>query len=105
MSYYEPKIYNKQNLKEKDLRELEYYEGMFHNAIENTLSDYDDEYPEGVDTLVKGVTKDFAKRLKAYLGYSLNEDMVSIIDNYEDNVDVKEVENPTTFIYDEDSEE
>ncbi len=100
MSYYNPKIYNKQNLKEKDLRELEYYEGMFHNAIENVLCDYKGEFPKGVDTLVEGIANDFAKRLKVYLGCQLNEEMVSIIDKYEDE-DVKEIEEPTLFDYDD----
>lgn len=105
MSCYNPKIYNKQNLKEKDLRELEYYEGVFHTLIDNVVEDYEQEdYPKGIDVLVEGIAKDFAERLKVVLGYQLNEDMVSIIDNYDED-DVEEIENPETFDYeDEDGE-
>jgi hypothetical protein len=42
MTYFNPKIYNKQNLKKEDRRELEYYNNMFLNVIDSALTDAHD---------------------------------------------------------------
>jgi hypothetical protein len=105
MSYYDPHIYNKQNLKEKDLKELSYYEGEFCNAVESAKEDYLDEISDKLPTLKKLVGEiigDFIKECKVRFGYALHDMTVSIIDNYD--ADVDEVDNPETFLYKDDDE-
>lgn len=96
MSYYNPKIFNKQNLKAEDRTELDYWDGVFKNVVLNTKEDYDDDIP-AITELKKQIIDDFCEKLKTNWGYELQENVVSIIDNYEE--DIEEVENPETYFY------
>ena len=100
MTYFNPRIYNKQNLKEKDRKELEYWKEVFDSVIENakerfvssTITDI-----QTIDTLLTEVAEEFCEYVRADLGYQLQDNVVSIIDNYEG--DIEEVEEPETFLY------
>lgn len=98
MSYFDPKIYNKQNLNDKDKDELEYWQGIINDVIkscrDDTLSD-----GTGSDTLDKIITEivdTFCDNLRADFGFALQEMVVSIIDNYEHEVEPQD--NPETYI-------
>ena len=100
MTYFNPRIYNKQNLKEKDRKELEYWKEVFDSVIENakewfvssTITDI-----QTIDNLLAEVAEEFCEYVRADLGYQLQDNVVSIIDNYEG--DIEEVEEPETFLY------
>lgn len=101
MSYFDPKIYNKNNLHEADKKELDYWESVFINLIENTLFDF--ECGEGtLGKIKKEVAEEFSKELRTQLGYELQENVVSIIDAYEE--DIEEVEDPDTYFYEEEED-
>lgn len=108
MTYFNPEIYCKQNLKDEDREKLEYYQEIFESVIENSVDTYETITRcgiESLDKLVMDVVKDFVEELKAELGITLQELAVSIIDHYEE--DVEPVEDYETFYYqpEEDEEE
>lgn len=100
MSYYNPKIFNKQNLKAEDRQELDFWNGEFLNCVEFSKDEYElrncDDIPL-IEELKKQIIDDFCVFLKTQWGYTLQENVVSIIDNYEE--DVEEIENPETYFY------
>lgn len=100
MSYYNPKIFNKQNLKAEDRTELDYWDGVVKNLILNAQANYELDNSDDVPALAelkKQIVADFCELLKTDWGYELQENVVSIVDNYEE--DVEEVENPETYYY------
>lgn len=108
MTYFNPEIYCKQNLKEEDRKKLEFYQGIFESVIENSADNYETMTGcgiESLDKLVMDVVNNFVEELKVELGITLQELAVSIIDHYEE--DVEPVEDYETFYYqpEEDSEE
>lgn len=98
MSFYNPKIFNKNNLKPEDRTELDFWNGEFLNCVENTKDEYllGDDIPM-IAELKKQIIDDFCVALKTQWGYALQENVVGIIDNYDE--DVEEVENPETYYY------
>lgn len=108
MSYFDPKIYCKQNLKEADRKELEYWNQIFNNVIYNAEFDFtletNIEIP-AINNIINDTIKAYGEMLKDKLGQLMQDNLVGIIDGYEE--DVEEVENPETFLYDreEDSDE
>ena len=106
MTYFDPKIYNKQNLKSEDRKELEYWNDVFHHVIYNAQFNYRLDNITGSDTLDKivgEVIEGFCKQLGRDLGHAMQDSLVGCIDNYEEGA-VSEVENPETFV-DEESED
>lgn len=104
MSYFDPKIYCKQNLKAQDKRELDYWEQAFVNVVANTQDQLELEH-DGVPILneiEKQVIEAFCKKLRVNIGYELQETVVGLIDGYEN--EVESVDNPETYHY-EDGEE
>ena len=107
MTYFYPKIYNKNNLKEKDRKELDYIKNFLDNVIENTKEQYED--ATATDTILgriqMEIVENFCEMLKVDMGFQLHEEIVYLIDGYEE--DVEEVENPDTYYYEpkEDNEE
>lgn len=100
MTYFNPEIYCKQNLKEKDREELEFYQERFESVIENAVDTYEtmtESGIESVDKLVMDVVNNFVEELKVELGITLQELAVSVIDHYEEDVDP--VEDYETFYY------
>ena len=107
MTYFNPKIYNKQNLKESDRKELEFYKELFYSAVENALENrsFNSTGSNIIDAAIEEIVKDFSKDLKHNIGVKLQDVVVSMIDSYEDKAGVEEVENPETFFYKEDCDE
>lgn len=100
MSYYNPKVYNKQNLKEADRKELDYYYEKIFACIDNVVEDhYEYSNIEELKKVEQNVIHKFCEELKDYIGYDWQEDVVSIIDEYEDEYEIQEVENPETYHY------
>lgn len=104
MSYFNPKIYNKQNLREDDLSELSYWETVFRNLIDNTqMQERVSTGSQTMDNIKDEVIAGFCEELKVALGYELQQNAVAIIDNYGE--DVPEREDFETFIYGEEDNE
>ena len=102
MTYFNPAIYNKENLRKNDRKQLEYCEQVFKNVIMNTKADFDaSEFGGNSNTMkqiVNEIVESFCNELRVNLGYELQENVVGIIDNYgEDEAPEREVY--TTFLY------
>lgn len=97
MSYFDPKIYNLENLKEKDRKELEFWCDTCLGIVSSAnpfMSDEDES-----DTLSKirhEVIDEFCNDLFGEIASKFHDITVSIIDNYPEE-DIPKVENPTTF--------
>lgn len=109
MSYFDPKIYCKQNLKEADRKELEYWHCEFDSVICNAELDFTLDKNVGIpaiDAIINDIVKEYGEYLREKLGYTLQNNLVGCIENYGEDV-VSEVEDPETFLYDreEDSDE
>lgn len=107
MSYFDPKIYCKQNLKEADLKELEYWKEGFLSVIEDTLDDvgFGIEYSDTLKKIVDEIRADFCEQLKVNLGYFMQDNLISTIEGYEEDEAVNEVESPITFLVCDDKED
>lgn len=101
MTWFDPKIYCKQNLKEKDLKEMEYWESEFRTVLDNAYDRYEEECCPGdsmmLDEIKTQIVDSFVEIVKECLGDRLDDNMVSCIEHYES--DVEEIENPKTFFY------
>lgn len=107
MTYFNPKIYNRNNLEEKDRKALDYIKNFLDNVIEDTKEQYGDK--ADTETILgkiqMEIVENFCEMLKVDMGFQLQEEIVYFIDGYEK--DVEEVENPDTYYYEpkEDKEE
>ena len=107
MTYFNPKIYNRNNLEEKDRKALDYIKNFLDNVIEDTKG----QYKNKADTetvlgkIQMEIVENFCEMLKVDMGFQLQEEIVYFIDGYEK--DVEKVENPDTYYYEpkEDNEE
>lgn len=98
MSYYNPKYYNKENLKREHLVELDFWESTFKNLIRNEeMALRDSSGSDTFDKIREELIDDFCESLLISLGHKLQEVTVSLIDGYED-IDVQEREQYTTFL-------
>lgn len=106
MSYFDPKIYNKQNLHEKDRAELSYWAEAFNNVIGNSVDQFLSEFKDvGLPFLEKAateITEAFSEILRENIGYALQDTCVGMIEAYDE--EIKEVEIPDTYLYNMDSE-
>ena len=100
MTYFNPKIFCKQNLKESDRKELEYWNQAFDNVINNAEFDFtldtDIKIP-AINAIISDTVKAYGEVLRDKLGQMMQDNLIGIIDGYED--DVHEVEEPETFMY------
>lgn len=96
MTYFNPKYYCKQNLKEKDKHELDFWCGEFLDVIENTE---DDACEHGALSIEKEIIHKFCEALKEQLGYSMQEVVAGVIDGYDDEQELKEWDEPDTYLY------
>ena len=105
MTYFNPKIFCKQNLKESDRKELEYWNQAFDNVINNAEFDFtldtDIEIP-AINAIISDTVKAYGEVLRDKLGQMMQDNLIGIIDGYED--DVHEVEEPETFVYEPEEE-
>lgn len=95
MSYFDPKIYNIQNLKKEDQKEINFWRELVHNEAENFIFDAEISRKTENDTLKKihaeitdQIMTDFLKNFE----YKVVDVIVSMIDGYSD--DVKVIERP-----------
>jgi len=106
VSYFNPKIYNRENLKKDDVFMLDSWQELINNTIDNAVNNQEIEGDLGLgDTLnnIKNeIIKNFCESLKTDFGYRLQDVVVSLIDGYGE--DVEEREEFTTYYYDNESE-
>lgn len=107
MTWFNPNIYCKQNLKEDHRKSIENCERVCKDVIEHAQMEYeeyleDDEDSKVLASIKKEIVASFVEYLKYELGDILQNECVSMIDSYEN--DVPSVEDPATFDY-EPSEE
>ena len=107
MTYFNPKIFNKNNLKEKDRKELEYYDSLAKNCIDATLEDIKLEhlYNKILDKIYVEVAQEIRDSFLEHWGYTMQAQIVGILDSddYSDE-DIKEYEKYDTFLYDGEEE-
>jgi len=103
MSYFNPKIYNKQNLKEDDLSELEYWNKVFTTLIDNQKEGFFHSGSPTFDKMRQEFLNEFCEQMKTALGYEMQNNVVAIIDEYEETV--PEREEYETFLYYSDVED
>ena len=105
MSYFNPKVYNRENLTDADRRELDYWHDVFMSTVDGALDSYveNDEDCEALHELKKSIVEHFCEELKLDFGCTIQENAVSVIDGYEH--DVPELENYTTYYYDNEEDE
>lgn len=107
MSFFNNKIYCKQNLKPEDRERLEAGEKLVESIIEKASYDYetdveDDEEIDAFAKIKKEVVESFVEYLKYWTASVLQDELIGLIDNYEE--DVEEVEDPEFFEYVEDGD-
>lgn len=94
-------IYCKQNLKEEDRKILEFCEDISHSVLDAAYDRYREDYCAGdsmmLDEIKTQIVDCFIEEAKTMLGFTLQEHLVSLIDNYEEDVDV--VGEPEMFYY------
>lgn len=86
MSYFDPEIYNEDNLKEQDKREIQFWRDSFLMDIDNALKDVCGfgENDKTLDKIKREIIEEYIEALKVRVEYSVNDVIVSIIDNYDD---------------------
>ena len=105
MTYFNPKIYCKQNLKESDRKELEYWKQSFDDVIYNAEFNFTLDTNIGIpaiDAIINDTIKAYGEVLKDKLGQMMQDNLIGIIDGYEE--DVNEVEEPELFLYEREEE-
>lgn len=107
MSFFDRKIYCKQNLKPEDRERLEAGEKLVESIIEKASYDYetdveDDEEIDAFAKIKKEVVESFVEYLKYWTASVLQDELIGLIDNYEG--EVEEVEDPEFFEYVEDGD-
>lgn len=97
MSYFDPKIYNLENLKEKDRKELEFWCDTCIDIVYKTnLFIGEEDKSNTLDKIRHEVVDEFCNDLFDEIASKFHNITVSTIDNYPEE-DIPEVENPTTF--------
>lgn len=102
MSFFDPSIYCKQNLKKQDKINLEWLHTEMLNVIAAAQSDYipvDETHLSILQKIECECAAEFCENLKQELGFRLQELVVAIIDTYEE--DVEPVEDPETYYYEQ----
>lgn len=95
MTYFNPKIYCKQNLKEEDRARIERFKDEVEEIFNLALDDYEEELKgDSVDQIKLEVIKDFGETFKARVADRAQDYLIGVIENYDE---VEEVDNPETF--------
>ena len=82
MSYYNPKIYNKEHLPEAIRAEMQKYFNIFMRSVDKTLSEMTEaDNPSMLDRVRNEDFKEFAYNLKINLSCDFGEMTVKAIDN------------------------
>lgn len=88
MTYFDPHIYNRENLKAKDREELDYWLNAFNNAIYNATDDM--ELGDGtIDQLKADVVSEFTELLEDEFRLELQDDLIAIIEGYDGAINKK----------------
>ena len=95
MTYFNPKIYCKQNLKEEDRKRIERFKDEVEEIFNLALDDYEEELKgDSVDQIKLEVIKDFGETFKARVADRAQDYLIGVIESYDE---VEEVEDPETF--------
>lgn len=104
MTAFNHRYYNKENLKERDRHELDFWFDEFMNAVANAECEHvpfdEDEEQTVLGRIHSEIAAEILDDLREHIGWQFDEIMVSIIDNYDD--EVPEVKNFTTYSMDVD---
>lgn len=99
MTYFGPKIYNRQNLLEKDRKICDMIRDFCNHLIDYTETDEMSDNGTILDQLQNDIIADFCERLRERLGYHLQDIVVGIIDDYPEDMEISEIDNPDTYYY------
>lgn len=92
--YFDSTIYNRENLKEKDRKELDFWFDFMNNVIDGVMDDDEPLGLETLDKLINEVEENIAKQIKENLKSNMQEYLVAIIDGYDE---VEKREEFTTY--------
>lgn len=73
MSYFDPEYYSEDRLTEAQRREIEYWRGVFGNAVQNVLDDMDG------DTVLGKMAKEIAERITADVMKNVEDDISLLV--------------------------
>ncbi len=106
MKYLDISKYNKQNLKKEDREELDRCRELIDRSVDRALYAYDcDTWSKTINKALKEVVDTFSREVKSKSRGVLQNELGRRIDSYGDDVEIKEVECPDTYLDDEDEEE
>lgn len=97
MTWFNPKIYCKQNLNDEDREEFEFWNNLIMETIDSESADPIETGSETLDKVRSEIIADFCETLKIAFSAKLNELTALKIENYD--CDVEEVDEPETFSY------
>lgn len=100
MTYFNPKIYNRENLKEEDRDELDFWHDKIISIILDARDDYDYDEKDSVANIEWDIISPFCDYLKERFCLEIQEILVSLIESYDK--DMQEVEENTDYLYRED---
>lgn len=92
--YYDNTIYNRENLKEKDRKELDFWFEFMLSVIDGVMADDEPLGLETLDKLINEIEENTAKLIKENLKSNMQEYLVAIIDTYDE---VEKREEYTTY--------
>lgn len=85
MSYYNPKIYNKEHLPEDQRNEMQYWFDFVKRVVNSTLSDLtEEEIPSMLDKIKSENYEEFVQEFLTNLAVEFDELTVAIIDGADD---------------------
>lgn len=92
MTWFNPMIFNRENLKNKDRLELDYWYDTFLNVIEQTVLEQDEEplMFKTLDKIKTEIEEGFAERMKENLKHTMQEQLIGCISNYEEYVEERD---------------
>lgn len=87
MTYFDPSVYNEQNLHETDKQEIEFWRGMIENALDNARDDIAEEFEMlGGSSILKKLCLElidgYIKKFSKHLGNDIFDYVIGIIDDY-----------------------
>lgn len=92
--YYDNTIYNRENLKEKDRKELDFWFSFMNNVIDGVMADDEPLGLKTLDKMINEIEENVAEQIKENLKANMQEYLVAIIDGYDE---VEKREEYTTY--------
>ena len=100
MSYFDPKIYCKQNLNEQDRKEFDWWYEFIMSAVDSFVANQgirEFEMPDFLRNILADIEDEIIDELKDSIANKFNNLIVGTIDNYPEDTYIKEIEEPELY--------